>query len=112
MLALEFVTGLSVIESSELEVHDREFLAVVFRVATGALLARRSFGVVKRVQSFSRCDSRCNLRVAGQTLVSLSPGRDLVASGAVGYSIDRLVGPRERSRRNLTLGRNCAPERT
>ena len=57
MLALEFVTGLGVIESFDIELHDRKILAVMLRMAADALLTRSRLWVVPGMQSSSRRDS-------------------------------------------------------
>ena len=104
MFALQYVSGLLVVERFDIPLDQGEIFAVVFRVAACALLARAAGNVINRVQSLAGIESRGNFGMAIQTLQRRLP-TELVAGGAVRRSIERFVRPRQRSRRDLRCRR-------
>lgn len=96
VLSFQQITGLFVIESLCVPLDQREILAIVLGVAAGAFLARSRRNVVSGVQSPMRRNACAYLRVATDAL-QCSLAAELVATGAVCGSIQRLVRPRKRS---------------
>lgn len=64
------------------------------------------------MQPFSRDDAPSNFSVAGQALEGGLSGREFMTIRAVGYPIDRLVGPGKRTGRDLPRSRNRDPQDT
>lgn len=104
VLALEQVAGVFMIEGLGIPLDQREGFAVVLRVAAGALLAGTGWNVVGGVQSLASRNPGRDLGVTVQAL-QCRLAAELVATGAVGGSIQRLVRAREGSGRNLSGGR-------
>ena len=100
VLAFEQVSRLFVIEGLDVPLDQRKVFAVVLRVAAGAFLAGAGGNVVGRVQTLACRKPGRDFGVAVQTLQRRLPAK-LVATGAVGGSVERLVRPRQWSRRDL-----------
>ncbi len=100
VLAFESVSRLFVIKSLDVPLDEREVFAVMFGVTAGALLARTHRNVVGGVQASMGGDARADF---GMALHAFQGGlsAELVATGAIGRSVERLVGPRQRARGNL-----------
>lgn len=112
VFTLEPVAGLRVIESLKVPLDQGEVFSVVLGVAVRAFHARTWLDVVGSVEPLSHCNAPRNLAVTIQTLEGGLPGRKLVAGGALGHAIDRLVGAGKRARRNLGCHGNRGPQDT
>ncbi len=101
VFSFECISGLLVIEALDVKFDQRKILAVVVGVATGTLLAGSRLDVVRRVQSLVGLDAGSNFRVAFTAPKSWGPTRQLMTGRTVGGTVQRLMGTRQRSRRNL-----------
>ena len=102
VLAFEQISGVFVIEGLDVPLDQREVFSVVLGVAAGAFLAGAGRNVVGGVQALAGREPGRDLGVTVQTFQRRLPA-ELVATGAVGRSVQGLVRPRERA------GRNSAP---
>ncbi len=93
MLAFEFVASFLMGEVLNVPLGQDEIFAVVLGMAACAFEARTRFNVERCVQPFSRNDAPSNFSVAGQALEGGLSGREFMTIRALGYPIDRLVGP-------------------
>jgi len=101
MFPLKREPSFLVIESPGIPFHDGEIEAVMLRVTTCALLAGSRPNVIGRVQAALSREARRDFRMAVQTFEHRFAATHLVAVSAVCSAIQRLVGTRERSRRDL-----------
>ena len=100
VLALENVSGFVMIEGFCIPFNEGEILAVVFRVAAGALLTGPGRDVVGGMKPVMSIQAVGDFSVAFEALES-SLAAEFVTTRAVCGSIEGLVRPRERARRNL-----------
>lgn len=100
MLSFQRVPGLLVIKRPRIPLDQREVLAVVLRVAARALLARTGRDVISGVEALSIRHSGCDLAMTVKTF-ELRLASQLMASGAISRSIQGLVRPGKRARRDL-----------
>jgi len=93
VLTLQNVARLLVVEGFDVPFDQWKIFTVVFRVTTGALLARAGRNVIRGVQSFVGTKPRGNFSV---TIVALQSGLapEYMATGAVGRSVERLMRSR------------------
>ena len=107
VLALQYVAGLAVVKGSQRGVpaNERKVFPVVLGVATGALLLTGTDGTKGGVQSAFGGYTGGNVGMALHALEAGRPGRQLVATGALGGTTQRLVRPRKRARRDLRPAR-------
>lgn len=109
VFALEHVTCVPVTEGLDVPFDQRKVFAVVFRVAAGALLARARRNVVSRMQAFPGEEPRGNFGVAVKTFEG-SLSAELVTTGAVRRSVQRLMRPGQWTGRNLPRNSHCAKQ--
>lgn len=102
VLALEWISSLLVIESLDVPLDQRKICAVMFGMATGALLAGSWLEVVGRMQALFRRNARPDLTMALQTF-QCALASELVTACAVTRAIQGLMGLGKRSRRNLRM---------
>jgi len=100
VLAFEQISRVIVIECPDVPLDERKVFAVMLRVTTRALLARPGGNIVSSVQALASRKPDCNLPVTVQALQRRLPA-ELMATGAVGRSVQRLVWLRQRPRRDL-----------
>ena len=100
MLAFEDVSDLFVVEGLRVPFHEREVFTIVFRVTSRAFLARACGDVVSSVQSPVGRQASSDFGVAIEAL-QRGLSAELMASGAIGRSVEGLVGAREWPRGNL-----------
>jgi len=100
VLALENVSGFVMIEGFCIPFNEGEIFAVVFRVAAGALLTGPGRDVVGGMKPVMSIQAVGDFSVAFEALES-SLAAEFVTTRAVCGSIEGLVRPRERARRNL-----------
>lgn len=100
MLTFQQVPGFFVIERLRVPLDEREILAIVFGVASRALLTRTGWNVIGRVQTAVRGKPSCDFRMTLETLQRSLPA-ELMATGAIRGSVQRLVRTRKRARRDL-----------
>ncbi len=93
VLAFQQVSRFFVIEGFDVPLDQREILAVVLGVAAGAFLAGTGGNVIGGVQTPVGGKPGRDLGVTVQTLQRRLPA-ELVATGAVGGAVQRLVRPR------------------
>ena len=101
MLTFEQISGLLVVEVLGIPLDQGEVFTIVLRVAASALLAGARRNVVGGVQPLAGGKPGADFGVTFQTF----PGRlstELVATGAICRSVQRLMGLRERSGRDLS----------
>ncbi len=103
VLAFKQVAGLLVIESLGVPLDQREIFAIVFGVAAGAFLARSGWNVIGGVKTLVGGETGRDLGVTVQTFQGCLAA-ELVATGAVGRSVQGLVRARQWSGRNLRRG--------
>lgn len=103
VLTLEHISGFLVIEGPYIPLDQRKIFSIVFGVAARTLLTGTCGDVIGGVETLVSRETACNLSVTLQTL-QLSLSTELMATGAVGGSIQRSVWPRERPRRDLRRG--------
>ena len=103
VLTFEQVTGVFMIEGLDVPLDQRKIFSVMLGVAACALLAGTGGDAVSGVQSPARRKTGCDLGVTIQAL-QCRLSTKLVATGAVGGSVQGLVWAREGSRRNLRGG--------
>ena len=106
VLAFEYVSRLLVVESLGIPFDDGEVLAVVLRVAAHALLARSRSDLIGSVQPLSIGQASGDLGVAIQAFEVGLTRTQLMASGAVGSAVQRLMRMGKRAGRNLRCRRN------
>jgi hypothetical protein len=104
VLAFEQVSRVFVIEGVDVPLNQREVFPVVLGVAAGAFLAGAGRDIIGGVQAFASRKAGRDFGVTVQTLQRRLPA-ELVATGAVGGSVQRLVRPREWSGRDLRRSR-------
>lgn len=92
VLAFEHVPGFLMIEGVDVPLDQREVLTIVLGVAASALLAGTDGNVVGGVETSVGGEPSRNLGVTVETLESRLPA-ELVTSGAVRGTIERLVWP-------------------
>lgn len=109
VLTFEHVPRFVVVESLGVPLDQGKIFAVVFRVAAGALLTGSCGNVVGGMKAAVSVQAVSDFCVALQALES-GLAAELVTTGAVGRSIQRLVGTRERSWRNLGCARRRKKE--
>lgn len=88
VFAQKRISSRLVVEGFDVPLNQREVLAIMFRVAARALLAGTGRDVVSRMQSLAGTEPRGNFRMAVQALQRRLPAAELVATGAVGRSIE------------------------
>ena len=93
VLAFKYISGFVVVERLGVPLNQRKVFAVVLGVALCALLAGASGNVISGVQAALGGKTAGNLGVAFQTFEGSLPA-ELVATGTVCGSAQRLVGPR------------------
>lgn len=108
MFAFERISGVLVVKGFDVPLDDGEIFAVMLGMTARAFLTGAWGKVVGGVQSAVRREPGCNFGVAFQAFQGRLPA-ELVAAGAVGRSVERLVRPGKRTRRNLSgsQGRKC-----
>lgn len=89
------------VEGFDVPFDQGEILAVMFRVAARALLARTRLDVVGGMQVFALGEARSNLTMAVQAFEGGLAGGQLLTSRAVGGAVKGLVGAGKRAGRNL-----------
>lgn len=109
VFALEGVSGLLVVEGSDVPLDERKVLSVMLRVATNAFLARARTQVVRSVQALPCGNSTSNFGVTSHAL-KRGLTTQLVTGGAIAGSAQRLVGPTERTGRDLSWSGKCRPQ--
>ena len=97
------------IEGTCIPLDQREILAVVFRVTLYTFLTGVRVQVVRSVQPFSRRDTRRDFAVAIQTFKRGLAAAQFMTGGTVARAIERLVGTRKSTGRNLRYRRNRKP---
>src|ERR1700686_1160438 len=103
VLAFEQVAGLLVIEGLEVPLDQRKVFAIVLGVAAGAFLTGTGWNVIGGVKTFAGSETGRDLGMTVETL-QCCLAAELVATGAVGGSVQGLVRARQWSRRNLRSG--------
>jgi hypothetical protein len=98
VLALQQVSRIFVVEGLDVPLDQREVFSVVLRVAAGAFLTGTGRDVIGGMQPLARREPGSDFGVTVQTLQRRLPAK-LVATGAVGGSVQRLVRPRQGSGR-------------
>ena len=94
VLALEDVSGLFVVEGPRVPFHEREIFTIVFRVTARAFLAGACGDVVRSMQSAASGQASADFGVAIEAL-QRGLSTELMTAGAIGRSVERLVGARE-----------------
>lgn len=109
VFALEGVSGLLVVEGSDVPLDERKVLSVMLRVAPNAFLARARTQVVRSVQALPCGDAIPNF---GVTRHAFKRGltTQLVTGGAIAGSAQRLMGSTERAGRDLSWRGKCRPQ--
>jgi hypothetical protein len=100
VLALENVSRFVMIEGFRIPLNEREIFAVVFRVAAGALLTGPGRDVVGGMKPVMSVQAVGDFSMAFEALES-GLAAEFVTTRAVRGSVEGLVRPRERARRNL-----------
>jgi len=111
VLAFEQVSGFLVIERLGIPLDQREVFPVMLRVASGTFLAGAGRDVVGGVQAFASRKPGGNFGVTVQTFQCRLAAK-FVTTGAFSGSVQRLVRPRERSRRDLPPSRGQQHDQT
>lgn len=109
VFAFQQVSGFLVIELVRIPLDQRKIRAVVIGVAAHAFLAGAGRNVVGTVQPAFRGDSRANIGVTADALELRLTAAELVAIGAVGGPIQKLMWPRQWAGRNLRCSRSRQP---
>jgi len=100
MFALEPVTSILVTEGLDVPFDQRKIFAVVFRMTASALLAGAGRNVISRMQAFPGREPSGNFSVAAQTF-ERGCSAELVTTGTVRRSVQRLMRPGQWTGRNL-----------
>lgn len=100
VLAFKQVSGFLVVESLGVPLDKGEVFAIVFGVATGALLTGSRRNVIGRVEPLTSRNAVGDFGVTFHAFEGRLAAK-LVTAGAVGRSIQRLVRPRQRAGRYL-----------
>lgn len=108
MLALENVPGLFVIEGLGIPLDQREIFTIVLGMTAGALLAGTARNVVGRMQALVSGEAGSDFRVTIKAFEG-SLTAEFMASGAIGGTVEGLVGPRQRAWRNLRRSTRTGP---
>ena len=108
VLAFQQVSRFLVIERLDVPLDQREVFPVVLRVATGTFLTGARRDVIGGVQAFMSGKPGRDFGVTVQAL-QRRLAAELVATGAVGRSVQRLMRPREWSGRDLRRSRGQQP---
>ena len=101
VLALQQISCFLVIKRLNVPLDEGKIFAVMLGVAAGAFLAGAGRNVVSRVQPRCGREPGGDFSVAVQTLQRGLPAK-LMATRAIGRSIQRLMGPRKRSGGDLS----------
>lgn len=101
VLAFEHVARFFVIELVGVPLDEREIQPIVIGMAANALLAGAGRNVIRGVQSALGGDARADVGVATNAFEFWLPAADFVAVGAVGSTVEVLMGACEWARRNL-----------
>jgi len=104
VFAFEHVSRFAVVESFDVPLDQGEIVAVVLGVAAGAFLAGAGGNLVSGVKPAMSIQAIRDFRVALETL-QRGLTAELMTTGAVGRSIEGLVGTRQRAGRNLGCAR-------
>lgn len=109
VFALEGVSGLLVVEGSDVPFDERKVLSVMLRVATNAFLARARTQVVRSVQALPCGDAISNFGVTSHAS-KRGLATQLVTGSAIAGSAQRLVGSTEGSGRDLSRSGKGRPQ--
>lgn len=105
VLSFKNVSSFFVVKSLDVPLHEREVQTIVLRVTAGTLLTRSGRDVVRSVQPFVSGQTTGNLSVTVQALQRSLP-TEFMAASTIRSSIEELVGPGERARRDLGRSSN------
>lgn len=108
VLALENVPGIFVIEGFDIPLDQGKIFTVVLGMTAGAFLAGTARNVVGRVQALVSGEAGSDFSVTVQAFEG-SLTAEFMATGAIGRTVEGLVGPRQRARRNLRPSTRTGP---
>lgn len=108
MLTLENVPGIFVIEGFGIPLDQGKIFTVVLGMTTGTLLAGTGRNVVGRVQALVSGEAGSDFSVTVQAFEG-SLTAEFMATGAIGGTVEGLVGPRQQARRNLRRSTRTGP---
>lgn len=101
MLAFKGIPRLLVVECLDIKSHKNKVFSIVVGVAGDTFLAGTGLDAERCVQALAGRDARANFAVADGATKRWFSGREFVAGGAIGCSIQGLVRAGERARGNL-----------
>ena len=110
MFAFQQISGFLVVKLVRIPLDQREIRPIVIGVAADAFLAGAGQNVIGPVQPALGGDSRANIGVAADAFELRLAAAELVAVGAVGGSVEKLMWLRQRAGRNLRRGGSGEPE--
>lgn len=98
------------VESACIPLDQREILAIVFRVTPYTFLTGVRVQVITGVQPSSRRDTGCDFAVAIDTLKRGLAATQFMTGGTVARAIERLVGTRKSTGRDLCYRTTRKPQ--
>jgi hypothetical protein len=112
VLAFQCVPCQLVVKTSRIKLQWNEVLPVVVGVARDAFLTRPGFDVESGMQAFAGSNTGTDFSVAFDTTKGWLPGRELMAGGTVGSSVQGLMNPGKNSGGDLSADRDGGPQHT